>query len=83
MELTMTVDATDQALEREIAAARDALLKTAVKLAADGAEWWTARELKERARNGWSSAAMGLALRQLVDDGTLEQGRDFRVRLHP
>jgi RNA:NAD 2'-phosphotransferase (TPT1/KptA family) len=77
METMMMVDATDRVLDEEIAQARDELLK----VAASDERWWTARELKVRARNGWSSGVMGLALRQLVGEGLLEQRRsDLRVR---
>jgi hypothetical protein len=75
---TMMQDATDRVLDEEIARARDQLLT----VAASESRWWTARELKVRARNGWSSGVMGLALRALIDDGKLEQRRsDLQVRL--
>ena len=74
----MTVDATDQAVNEEVAAARDAI----VELASSSDKWWTAYELKVRARNGWSAGAMGLALRELVDEGILEQREDdLRLRI--
>jgi hypothetical protein len=76
--MTMATDTTDEAISTEIAGAREALLSLAGERREKG---WTARELLTRARNGWSSAVMGLALRGLLDDGMLEQGQDLRVRL--
>jgi hypothetical protein len=78
MEMTMAIDTTDQAITNEIADAKQALLALASEDQRDG---WTARELLTRARNGWSSAVMGLALRSLLDDGRLEQGEDLRIRV--
>jgi hypothetical protein len=78
MEMSMTVDATDRTIGQEIEQAREALLELARE---EPAKWWTAHELKVRARNGWSSAVMGLALRQLLDEGSFEQGPDLRVQL--
>ena len=75
----MTVDATDRTIDEEIVSARESLLQLAREEPAD--RWWTAHELKVRARNGWSSAVMGLALRELLDEGVFEQGDDLRVRL--
>lgn len=77
METMMSIDATDRVLEKEIAEARNELLR----VAESEDRWWTARELKVRARNGWSSGVMGLALRQLLADGLLEQRpADLAVR---
>lgn len=73
----MAIDTTDEAISTEIAGAREALLAVAAQRREKG---WTARELLTHARNGWSSAVMGLALRGLLDDGRLEQGQDLRVR---
>ncbi len=73
----MAIDTTDQAISEEIVAAGQALLSLANEQAEEG---WTARDLLTRARNGWSSAVMGLALRSLLDDGRLEQGEDLRIR---
>jgi hypothetical protein len=75
--MTMAIDTTDQAISEEIVAAGKALLLLASEQAEEG---WTARDLLTRARNGWSSAVMGLALRSLLDDGRLEQGEDLRIR---
>ncbi len=72
------VDAVDVTIDEEIDKARDALMELA---SADPETWWTAHELKVRARNGWSSAIMGLALRQLVAEGAFEQASDLRVRI--
>lgn len=77
--MTMTVDTTDRTIDQEIASARESLLRLAREEPVD--RWWTAHELKVRARNGWSSAVMGLALRELLDEGIFEQGDDLRVRL--
>jgi hypothetical protein len=79
MEMTMSVaDPTDVALEEEITDARKALVELARR---NPEQWWTAHELKVRARNGWSSGVMGLALQELLDDGCFEQRHDLRVRL--
>jgi hypothetical protein len=78
METAMTVDATDRTISEEIVRARDALIQLARD---ESAESWTAHELKVRARNGGSSAVMGLALRQLLDEGIFEEDADLRVRL--
>lgn len=76
----MTVDATDRTITEEIEAARAQLVHVAeTEPKPDG--WWTARELAVRARNGWSSAIVDLALRQLLDEGIFEQGPDLLVRL--
>jgi hypothetical protein len=72
------LDATDEALRERIAAARKALIELAGR---EPTRWWTARELKVRARDGWSSGVMGLALRELLDEGHLEQRHDLCVRL--
>lgn len=74
----MTVDATDRVLDEAIARAEEELLAVA---SSERERWWTARELKVRARNGWSSGVMGLALRRLIAAGSLEQRScDLRVR---
>jgi RNA:NAD 2'-phosphotransferase (TPT1/KptA family) len=79
MEMMMSVDATDRVLDQEVEEARERLLEVA---RTDEHRWWSARELKVRARNGWSSGVMGLALRALVAEGKLEQRRsDLRVQL--
>jgi hypothetical protein len=78
MEIVMTVDVTDRKIGEEIERARSALLR----LAGEAPQrWWTAHELKVKARNGGSSAIMGLALSQLLEEGALEEGSDLRVRL--
>jgi hypothetical protein len=74
----MIVDATERILREQIAAAREALMAEARE---EPNRWWPPYELKVAARNGWSSGVMGLALRQLVADGALEQRRDFFVRV--
>lgn len=75
----MPTDTTEQVISEAIAEARVALEDLARQ---EPARWWTAYELKVRARNGWSSGIMGLALRQLLDDEVFEQSpEDLRVRL--
>lgn len=64
----MTTDAAFQSLTDEIEAAREALLTMA---ASEPGRAWHPYELKTRARNGWSSGAMGLALDSLIVDGRL------------
>jgi hypothetical protein len=78
MGMAMTADASERILREQIADAREALMTEARD---DPQHWWAPYELKITARNGWSSAVMGLALRQLVADGALEQRRDFFVRV--
>jgi hypothetical protein len=68
MESTMTTDAAFQSLTEEIEAARGALLTLA---RSESGRAWHPYELKTRARNGWSSGAMGLALDSLLADGQL------------
>lgn len=78
MEMTMMADATDRALDEAIAQAREALLQV---VSHEPERWWTPYELKARARNGCGSGVAGLALRELLREGRLEQRQDFRVRL--
>jgi hypothetical protein len=78
MEMTMTVDATDRELDEAIAQAREVLMNV---VAEDPDRWWTPYELKARARDGCGSGVAGLALRELLRAGRLEQRQDFRVRL--
>jgi hypothetical protein len=78
METLMLVDATDRTISEEIVRARDALIQFASE---NPAKAWTAHELKVGARNGGSSAVMGLALRQLLDERIFEEDADLRVRL--
>lgn len=74
----MTVDAADHTLSMEIAQARDAVMGLVEQ---HPTEWWTARELKVRTRNGWSSGVMGLALQELLEEGFLERRpTDLRIR---
>jgi hypothetical protein len=76
--MMMAVDQADKAVEEEVQAARAAILDV---IRTAPSEAWTAYELKTRARNGWSSGAMGIALRELIDEGVLTRGSDLRVRL--
>jgi hypothetical protein len=78
MEIAMTVDATDRTIDEEIVQARQALMQLARD---EPTRSWTAYELAVCARNGWSSAVVDLALRELLDEGVFEQGPDLRVRL--
>jgi hypothetical protein len=78
MESIVTVDAADRTLREEIVRARDALLELASERPG---HWWSARDLKVQARNGWDSGVMGLALSELLEEGLLEQrSSDLRVR---
>jgi hypothetical protein len=78
MEAMMTVDATDKELQESIGKAREVLIGLATE---EPERWWTPYELKARARNGWGSGVVGLALRELVREGVLQQRRDFCVQL--
>ena len=77
MELDTTVDAIDTRIDEDVRDAQASL----IELATQEPGWWTAHELKVRARNGWSSAVVGLALQDLIAEGKFEQGPDLRVRL--
>lgn len=77
MEFETAVDAIDRRIDEDVRNARASL----IALAAEDPRWWTAHELKIRARNGWSSAVVGLALQDLIAAGKFEQGPDLRVRL--
>lgn len=77
MEYTMAIDATAASLGQEIEKARCALIRTSEE---SPNQWWTARELKFAAKNGWSHGAANLALSRLVDDGTFEV-KEGKVRL--
>jgi hypothetical protein len=75
----MRTDAIEEAIGRDIADARTALIELATGPPVD---WWSAYDLKVQARNGWSSGVMGLALRQLLDEQILiQRPGDLRVRL--
>jgi hypothetical protein len=78
MEYSMAVDATAASLEQEIGKAREALLRTSRE---DPGRLWSARELKAAAKNGESYGATGLALSQLIEDGTLVVAGD-KIRLN-
>ena len=70
----MTFDSVDRALEADVRAAKQKLVEVAAER-----DYWTAFELKKRARNGWGSSTMGLALYALLDEGTLARASDQRV----
>lgn len=73
----MSVDPTSERLAREIAEARQALVN---RIQEAPSQWWPASDLKARVRNGWSAGATGLALGDLIADGTLEvQGDSVRL----
>lgn len=76
----MTVDATDREIVNEIKAARDALIAVAKQ---KPGQQWTAYDLAVRARNGWSSAIVDLALRELIDEGAFQQHQDMTVVFVP
>jgi hypothetical protein len=76
METLMAVDQLERNLQADIAAAKAKLLNVAAER-----ESWTAFELKKRARNGWSSSTMGLALYELLDEGHLVRDAHERVRV--
>jgi hypothetical protein len=75
----MAFDATAASVGQEIEKAREALIRTSEN--APG-QWWTGRELKLAAKNGWSYGAANLALSRLIDDGTFEV-KEGKVRLSP
>lgn len=74
----MPLDATTAALTEEVQHAREAIIDYAKTAPQD---WWDPYELKLRARNGWSSGAMTLAMNDLIDEGVLEVGERLLVRL--
>jgi hypothetical protein len=77
MELAMTLDAFDADAREQIEAAKRGLVELALTTPR---RWWTAFDLKEEARNGWSAPTMDLALYDLVDEGRLEERHDHRLR---
>jgi hypothetical protein len=78
MESTLIVDQTYAALTDDVLAAEAALVEVA-KEAPD--QWWYPYDLRQRARNGWSPGAMGIALDNLIARHTFEVSADQRVRL--
>jgi hypothetical protein len=78
MEASMSPDATSERLAQEIEEARDALIERAKEKKPE--EWWRAYELKDRARNGWSTGAMNIAFRRLLDADVFEVDGDL-IRL--
>jgi hypothetical protein len=74
----MKRDAASEQLANEVAEAREALVDSARR---DPERWWFAYELKDQARNGWSSSAMSMALTRLIDTDVFElQGDRIRLR---
>lgn len=64
----MSIDPAVAELRKEIEKAREALLAT---VEGEPARPWSARQLKDESKNGWSYGAANLALTSLVEDGTL------------
>lgn len=73
----MSVDPTSERLAREVEEARQALVD---RLRETPNDWRHASELKAEVRNGWSAGTTGLALGDLIADGTF-QVRGDSVRL--
>lgn len=73
------VDATAAAAAAEVRSAETALRGAAAE---EPGRWWSAYELKVQARNGWSAAAMSVALNQMIADGILELANGDQVRLN-
>lgn len=73
----MTLDAFDADARDQIRAAKESLADVARR---EPRRWWTAFDLKEEARNGWSAPTMDLALYDLLDEGRLEERADHRLR---
>jgi hypothetical protein len=78
MEASVASDATRAALDAEVAAAERAILELAQT---EPGVWWHPHVLRRRARNGWSSGAMGLALDELIDTGRFDVNARMCVRL--
>jgi hypothetical protein len=74
MGAVVATDSVDRVLEADLRAAKARLAEVAASR-----DSWTAFELKKHARNGWSSATMGLALLALLREGVLV--RDDRHRI--
>lgn len=73
----MAIDRTAACLSEEVARATAALIQTS-RTAPE--KWWSARELKAEAKNGWSHAATNMALRSLIADGTFTvKGHEVRL----
>lgn len=78
MESAMIIDETSAALAEEVEAAEKALIAVAES---DPRKWWYPYELRQRARNGWSAGAMGIALDNLIDRGVFRMNAELCVRL--
>jgi hypothetical protein len=77
MEARMAIDPTSERLACEIAEARRALVE---RLRETPDDWFRASDLKAEVRNGWSAGTTGLALGDLIADGTFEvQGDPVRL----
>lgn len=74
----MAIDATVAAAAAEVTEAEGALRDL---VAEDPDRWQGAYELKARARNGWSAAAMSIALNRLLADGAFELSDGDQIRL--
>jgi hypothetical protein len=64
-------------LQREVAEAKAALLHAA----REQPHWWDPRELRERARNGWTGDIMMYALTDLVNQGELLLNEQLLVKI--
>lgn len=76
----MTVDAFNADAWEQVEAAKRRLVEVALMAPR---RWWTAFDLKEEARNGWSAPTMDLALYDLLGEGRLEERPDHRLRARP
>jgi hypothetical protein len=74
----MTPDSAIQGLAAEIEEARTALLAA---LEDKPEHVWTAQELRDTVRNGWSSAAVMMALNRLIAEGVATVDTRHRIQL--
>lgn len=74
----MAFDPIAASFGQEVKRARNAFILTSQRAPE---RWWTARELKATAKNGWSHGAANLALNALIEDGTFAVKQD-KVRLN-
>ena len=68
----MTIDPAYEAVAGEVRKARKALIAEAKRHPRE--EWLYPADLRARARNGWSSGAMGIALEALIEEDVFEVG---------
>ena len=74
----MSLDPTVAKLREEVQQAREALIRTSSE---QPDYWWSPREIKAASKNGWSFGATGLALNDLIDDGTFVVS-EHKVRIN-